>query len=218
MRLEETERGCNFSARREHLVGVRSALIVDVWKHGFIQVDPDLVPALDRDDLLGDAAFDSFERARPKLREAGNCLAAGCPKASVFHLMRAVEHGLRALASGAGVSAVAVPLDYQLWMPLIEQVESLSKQTESWKGAERTNARQFFRRVIAHLYSFKDDVRNLTMLPGSPTTCPKRSASSSVSTPGSSCSRTKSATTCARARSSSPHGSHPDTARSIKSG
>ena len=87
-----------------------------------------------------------------------------CNTAAVFHVMRAVEHGLRALAVAVDVNPGKLPLEYQEWNELIDQVKKKSSAVDQWgKSAELTNARQWFHRVIGDLYSFKDDVRNVTM-------------------------------------------------------
>lgn len=106
-----------------------------------------------------------FPEATTEIKEAGTCYALGRHTASVFHLMRAVEHGLRALAVAVGVPGAPLPLEYQEWHGLIDQVHSRSSSViDAWgRSAELTNARQFFKRIIADLQSFKDDVRNVTM-------------------------------------------------------
>jgi hypothetical protein len=99
-----------------------------------------------------------------EVREASSCYALARNTACVFHLMRSVELGMRALAVAVGVTPTKIPLEYQEWNNLIEQIESHAKAIDSWgRGPEVTNARQFFKRIIADLYSFKDDVRNVTM-------------------------------------------------------
>ena len=106
----------------------------------------------------------AFPDASWEIREAGSCYAVGRNTACVFHLMRGVEHGMRALAVAVGVTSTKIPLEYQEWNALIGQIESRAKAVDAWgTGAELTNARRFFKRIIADLYSFKDDVRNVTM-------------------------------------------------------
>jgi hypothetical protein len=64
----------------------------------FVAVAPDLEAYIDQDALLGDAVTAKFPDAVVEIRNAGNCLAVGCSTAAVFHLMRVVEFGLRALS------------------------------------------------------------------------------------------------------------------------
>ena len=98
----------------------------------------------------------------PELVEANTCLALERDTACVFHLMRGVEYGLRALAGAVGVSQQpTIPMEYKEWQPLIEEINS--KQYEalrSWRGAAKADASAFFNRIVADLFTFKDEVRN----------------------------------------------------------
>jgi hypothetical protein len=107
----------------------------------------------------------AFGSAIPDLELAGNCYATENDTASVFHLMRAVEHGLRALAVAVGNPVGILPFDYQEWQQLIDQADKQWKASvDTWgKSAEQTNARAFFKRVVADLHAFKDEVRNVTL-------------------------------------------------------
>lgn len=128
-------------------------------------IEPANTKYYDQDAGFGYEVAQRFPSAKPEIRECGTCYALGRHTASVFHAMRAVEHGLRALTGAVGVVSPKVPLNYQDWNCLIQQVESRSEAAvDTWgKSAEVTNARQFFHRLVADLYLFKDDVRNVTM-------------------------------------------------------
>jgi hypothetical protein len=110
-----------------------------------------------------------FPDASTEIMEAQTCYALGRHTASVFHLMRAVEHGLRALVVAVGVTPGKVPLAYEEWNTLIEQLEKAWKAIEGgppqgWgKSAELTHAREFFNPIVADLHAIKDAVRNVTM-------------------------------------------------------
>ncbi len=105
-----------------------------------------------------------FPEAQKEIKEAHGCYALGRDTASVFHLMRAVEHALRALIIGVGGMVRQVPLNYEDWNYLVEQVDSCWKvPIEAWgHSVERTHARTFFKRVVADLNAFKDE-RNIVM-------------------------------------------------------
>src|SRR5258708_27661332 len=143
----------------------------DLWGDFLADCDGRLVEVIKPDNTkYYDAGFGhevnhKFKEATREIAEAGTCYALGGNTASVFHLMRGVEHGLRALTRAVGVTAPKIPLNYQEWNCLIEQIESRSDAAIStWgKGAETTNARQFFHRIVPELYLFKADVRNVTM-------------------------------------------------------
>lgn len=76
--------------------------------------------------------------------------------------MRAVEVGMRTLSEAVGVPVQTMPIEYQDWHIVIQNIEAASKGVEAWgQCPERTNARQFFKRVIADMHAFKDDTRNV---------------------------------------------------------
>ena len=141
-------------------------IVAELKDRKFVKVCDDAESYVDNDKLLGDQVSKAFPSASEELREAGNCLAVECHTAAVFHLMRAVEHGLRALAQAAAMdSDGAIPLDYENWQNIIDRIETSWKEaTKQWKrSAELINARRFFNRIVGDLIAFKDDVRNVTM-------------------------------------------------------
>jgi hypothetical protein len=72
---------------------------------------------------------------------------------------------MRELAVALGVTSPKVPLEYQVWNALIEQIQKAAddKIIGTWAEPSKSNARAFFRRTLSDLYSFKDDVRNILM-------------------------------------------------------
>jgi hypothetical protein len=119
-----------------------------------------------------DASFDDarmatdFPEATKEIKEAGSCLAAGRHMASVFHLMRGVEQGMRAVAvaTGGTTTPPKVPLEYQVWQTVIEGIESRTKRApEGWSEPSKSNGRAFFSGTVADLFAFKDETRNLCM-------------------------------------------------------
>ena len=55
---------------------------------------------------FGDKVFDAFPKARYDAEHAALCIATGAATASVFHLMRTVEHGVRSLGKSLGLSRI----------------------------------------------------------------------------------------------------------------
>lgn len=84
------------------LAHVALAILRDTKKRSFLLVQVDRVAYLDQEALFGPEVLHAFPTARTDIREAGNCLAAECPTAAVFHSMRAVEWGLRAFCAHLG--------------------------------------------------------------------------------------------------------------------
>ena len=141
-------------------------IVEELKDRKFIKVCDDAESYVDNGKLLGDQVSKAFPSASAELREAGNCLAVECHTAAVFHLMRAVEHGLRALADAVGISSGGqVPISHEEWNPIIERIDKTwQKEVEGWsRSVELSNARAFFGRAVSDLKAFKDAVRNMTM-------------------------------------------------------
>lgn len=103
---------------------------VDGWKNAAAAVDKALAARV---------------WALGELESARNCYATDNYTACVFHLMRMAEHGLRALVTAVGVTTPKVPLEYQQWQNLIEQVESKvgAARIEHWPQPAKANATRF---------------------------------------------------------------------------
>src|ERR1022692_625583 len=82
---------------------VRDVLMAESWDRKFVQIAPSYGTYVNNDSLLGDPVKVAFPSAQNDIQHAGNCLAVECGTAAVFHLMRAVEWGLRALCRDLGI-------------------------------------------------------------------------------------------------------------------
>jgi hypothetical protein len=91
----------------------------------FLWITGDRENLTDRDDLFGDSVALKFPSAVRDIREAGNCLAAECPTACIFHLMRASEVGLRALARDRDMKFPDKPLELSEWGAIIPKLDSI---------------------------------------------------------------------------------------------
>ena len=107
----------------------------------------------------------AFPSAVPDLRAAFDCYATENNTACVFHLMRAVEHGLRAFAVAVGVQTTGLPLEHQQWQRVIEQAEARIRDAkpESWSQPAKERGLAFLQTAVADFRAFKDSVRNLVM-------------------------------------------------------
>jgi hypothetical protein len=113
-------------------------------------------------EVIGLKTFQSFPSAQADLIEAANCLAAECNTAAVFHLMRAAEVGLRALATDRELEFGDKPLDQQDWGTIFPQLESCIKQLRNdalslWvnPGVKDIQIR-FYSEVVGELRQFND--------------------------------------------------------------
>jgi hypothetical protein len=149
------------------------ALADDLWRRSFVMVDPDHQSAIENEQWLGDSVLKAFPSARMDIREAGNCLAAECPTAAVFHLMRVTEWGLRALAVDLGLLRVLkdrkkrkyVPLPWSDWEHILSQLpDKIDTRIVKLKPGPRKQALQeFYYPAIQDIKAIRDAWRNHVM-------------------------------------------------------
>lgn len=98
---------------------VRETLIVDLKKVACLWVAKDRADFLDNEHLFGEAVSKAFPSAQKDITEAGNCLAAECTTAAVWHLMRAAEVALRVLVTDRKIPLTGKPVEHREWGDLI---------------------------------------------------------------------------------------------------
>ena len=103
------------------------------------------------------AVIRSFPSAEQDVQAGVDLWALGHSTASVFQLMRVLEHGLRALAKDVGKA-----FDVQNWQNIIDQIESeirtLGKTLPS--GTSKSERLQFLAEAAKEFTYFKDGWRN----------------------------------------------------------
>jgi hypothetical protein len=101
-------------------------------------------------------ALKSFPSAEEDIKAAVDCWALGHSTAAVFHAMRVLEHGLRALASDLGKN-----YDTQAWYNIINEIESeIRKLGNMPKSAAKNERLQFLAEAAKEFVYFKDGWRN----------------------------------------------------------
>lgn len=110
-----------------------------------------------KEPLFGNEVFNLFPSASDDIAEAGKCLALSRATASVFHLMRTTEVGLKAVARELGIPYAPS------WESYIKQIqkqiqEDWSQKTPDWKTRE-----PLFRDILGDLQAMKLAWRNPTM-------------------------------------------------------
>lgn len=172
------------SGLKAHLINVLNAIMNDVGLLKFLRVDEDRVRFLERDSVLDDDdsspagrdVFVAFPSARPDARAAGNCLAAECNTAAVFHMMRAVEWGLRALCVDLGVTRLRSTnrktgkvtykqLAYSDWESILSQAKAVAHRRLSRlvRGSQKQALQEFYLPAFHDIEGFKDAFRNHVM-------------------------------------------------------
>jgi len=88
---------------------------------------------------------------------ATDCYALGQDVASVFHSMRILETGLKAIAADVGLT-----FDLQQWHNIIEQIEAkiTTERKTLPKGEPRNERLQFLSEAAKEFFYFKDGWRN----------------------------------------------------------
>jgi hypothetical protein len=139
---------------------ILSSVFAELRKTLFLYIPIHRAQYWDKDDIISESAKQAFPVAASELREAANCFCTGANTASVFHAMRAVEHGLRALATEVGLV-----FDVQLWGNVIGEIESKLGEyrnngiTGLSKG-QKDERLQFLSESAKEFAYFKDGWRN----------------------------------------------------------
>jgi hypothetical protein len=156
------------------------ALLDGFNKIGWVFVPIHLTKYLHQKALFGDEVAKRFPNAVDDIRAAGNCLAVGCDTAAVFHLMRVVEHGLRAFAKHLGVrrmihqkrSSLGIvigkrytPVAYETWDKILN---SLPKRVEKRlnrlrPGPTKQQWQGFYSTVLIDINAIREAWRNHVM-------------------------------------------------------
>ena len=117
----------------------------------------------DEPNLFGPQVRRSFPDATKEITEAGNCYATGNYTACVFHLMRAVEHGARAMVKALRVRRrLSHPVELCQWGELLTAMEHGLRTTATGrrKSVAVSEKSEFFNHAVAQFRNFKDAWRN----------------------------------------------------------
>jgi hypothetical protein len=106
----------------------------------------------------------AFPSVKPEIDAGVDCYALEHNAASVFHMMRVSEIGMRALARERQVSFPKHPLEWAEWDNIIDQIDSKAKTVTVGmsRGPARDAARGFYTAAVAQLRAFKE-TRNRIM-------------------------------------------------------
>jgi hypothetical protein len=117
----------------------------------FVGDDPSAVP-------FGKAVSDAFPSANLDIREASNTYALERWPACVFHLMRVLEFGLRAMATKFGVA-----YETATWHTVIEQIEAAVRKIDPSFGADWRQQQKDYSEAATQFMFFKGAWRNHIM-------------------------------------------------------
>jgi len=165
----------NISALRVYIQVVKDAVIKQAFYGKFLFVQGDRSDMVDKPDLLGAHVALVFPDAMPDIRDAGNCLAAECNTAAVFHLMRVVEWGLRDLCYTVGMKSVQglrksgsvkhTPISHSQWESILNQLRIAidAKINRMKPGLAKQRNQEFYYAVLQDISGIRDAWRNHVM-------------------------------------------------------
>jgi hypothetical protein len=143
--------GVNVSVAQEIVNRLLGDIVQRAGGVKFIRVKPERSDLVDKNHLFGDLVYQSFPSSDRDLREAGNCIAAECGTAAVFHLMRAAEFSLRALATDRNMEFKDKPLDQAEWGAILGNFEGILHQMRQAPKSMWTDPR--FKEAQVRFYS-----------------------------------------------------------------
>lgn len=162
------------SALHCELRNVHDVFLTELFNHRFLYVKASRARYLQLDPgkdepIFGTRVWDAFPSARFDIQEAGHCLAAECNTAAVFHLMRAVEWGLRALSVSVRMRKLRsvnpkskkisyTPLGWAEWKQILDQLNSkITKKIGSTKkGKKKQLYQEFYLPAMLDIEAIKD--------------------------------------------------------------
>jgi hypothetical protein len=157
---------CSYTEISTSLDEVLRAFEKDLSKIVFVPIAYNRHQYFEKEHLFGHAVTIAFPSAAAEIKSAGNCLAAELHTAAVFHLMRVVEVGLRAIAKRLRVRVGNGPLDYQTWGTIINGIQSALNTSTPPNSAglkKRAKFLEFSSGVMGEFNAFKDLWRNNVM-------------------------------------------------------
>jgi len=109
--------------------------------------------------IFGETVHKAFPDAQRDIAAAGRCYALDEWTACVVHLMRALEHAMRWLASRVHLDPESIKGEN--WKNVIDQIEKKIREMESEpKSAEKSAKIQFLSQSATQFRWFKDAWRN----------------------------------------------------------
>jgi hypothetical protein len=154
------------------LAGIAAKLSKELDMIRFAGIPANLVQLFEQDALFGEQVNKAFRSDAPgirsaatDIRDAGNCLAADLNTAAVFHLMCAVEQGLRKLADDLQVVAVkqTVPIELATWNEIITELQKKVDERVSRSDSEGQRTLDSYSALLLEFRAIETFWRNKVM-------------------------------------------------------
>lgn len=165
----------DFSTMAAEMRHVRDSLFDECRKRNFVAIAPDLISYVNNSEWIGAGVAHFFPSAGLDIQEAGNCLAMGFNTAAVFHMMRAVEWGLRSLCAHLGLRRAErrtkngkkkyTPIPYVYWEAMLNRLPDLvdARVEKLKRGKAKQEAQEFYYPVLQDIRGIRDAWRNHVM-------------------------------------------------------
>ena len=149
----------------KELTKLKQLIVMESAKCKLAFIPPPYDVYFEQDRLFGDMVYETFPEARVDVKAAGNCLAASLSTASVFHLMRVAEFGLRKLAKQLHVklthTAKVMPIEFADWDKVITGIRNEITQARTIPAGRKRQAKlEAYSNAADHCEYMKDIWRN----------------------------------------------------------
>jgi len=134
----------------------------ELEKRVFLWVRPNCTTLVDNNQAFGKAVANAFPSAKDDIKEAGNCLAADCGTAAVFHLMRAAEVALRTLGRDRRVTFPKGDISQKQWGEILNKLHGeigdlVKRDAKNWPDdAVREAQIRFYQEALVMFNAFND--------------------------------------------------------------
>lgn len=141
---------------------LQRAITLELTSRYFVQIHKQRRSFYEQDSPpFGDAVARQFSEATRDISDAARCLALEQWTATVFHLMRVLEIGLRRFSDMINVPFKG-DIELENWKNIIDQLEKHIKSLEQTlpKGPEKDNDLRFYASAASQFWHFKNAWRN----------------------------------------------------------
>lgn len=128
----------------------------------FLHIKPDRVGYYNNISIVNELTTQNFKHASREIKRGGEAYACGLHTATVFHCMRALEHGLRALAQSKELNiSFSSELELENWKNIIDPIEKKIRDMEQQqKSMIKSENLQFYATAAIQFFYFKEAWRN----------------------------------------------------------
>jgi hypothetical protein len=139
---------------------LKEQIMNELQQHHTFMIERPKTEFYDLANILGRTILDKVPDSAADIDEAGKCFALGRWTASVFHLMRVMEHGVQQFANMLGVTIKTNDTWGQILNAIDPAVKKMPTQTQ-----QQIELQHKYQGLKASLHAVKDAWRNPTMHP-----------------------------------------------------